>query len=269
MAVVTGAGRGQGRAHALSLAAEGAAVAVCDIASPIGTIPYPLATKDELEETVRLVEIAGGRCLGVVADIRDTAAVAGLVDQTLEAFGRIDILVANAGIMSAAPADRIVDEMWDDVIDTNLSGTFKCVRAVLPTMRNQRYGRIVVVSSMSGRHGNRNLAHYCASKFGIIGMAKAVALDVAEWGVTVNVLCPTSVNTPMLHNDTIYRLFCPDIESPALEDVLPRFAGQNPLKLPWMEPEVFSRAVLYLVEDPGFVTGSVLEVGAGASASLP
>jgi NAD(P)-dependent dehydrogenase (short-subunit alcohol dehydrogenase family) len=143
------------------------------------------------------------------------------------------------------------------------------VRAVLPVMRRQGYGRIVVTSSMSGRHGNRNLAHYCASKFGLIGMAKAVALDVAGTGITVNVMCPTAVNTPMLINDMTFALFCPDIEHPTLEDAKPRFAGQNPLGVPWMEPDTFTRAIIYLVTDPGFVTGSVLEVSAGASAALP
>jgi SDR family mycofactocin-dependent oxidoreductase len=269
VAIVTGAGRGQGRAHALALAAEGASVVVCDIAAQIDTVPFPLATKDELDETVALVEKTNVQCLGIVADIRDTDQVNSVVEQTLAAFGRIDILIANAAICTASPFEEITDQMWSDMIDTNLTGTFKCLRAVLPAMRSQRYGRIVVVSSMTGRHGNPNLAHYSSSKFAVIGLAKTLALEVAEEGITVNVMCPTSVNTPMLHNAMNYALFCPDIEHPTIDDVRPRFASLNPMRIPWIEPEIFSRAVMYLVTDPGFLTGTVHEVSAGISAQNP
>ncbi|HVX21434.1 MAG TPA: mycofactocin-coupled SDR family oxidoreductase [Acidimicrobiales bacterium] len=269
VAIVTGAGRGQGRSHAVALAGEGATVVACDLAAQIGSVPFPLASKADLDETVELVEGAGGRCVGVVADIRDTAQVASLVDGTLAELGRIDILVANAAICTSSPADRITDEGWSDMVDTNLTGTFKCIRAVLPTMKAQRYGRIVVVSSMAGRHGTQNLAHYCATKFGVIGLAKAVALEVAQTGITCNVMCPTSVNTPMVHNEMNYRLFCPDIDNPTIDDVRPRFAALNPMGVPWAEPDVFSRAVMYLVTDPGVMTGAVHEVGLGISATMP
>ncbi len=269
VAIVTGGGRGQGRADALALAAEGAAVVVADIAAQIDSATYPLATREDLDETVQLVEKAGGRCVGVVTDIRDTAQVTALVDRTLEAFGRIDILVANAGICTATAADQITDQGWADMVDTNLTGTFKCIRAVLPTMKAQQFGRIVVVSSMTGRHGNMNLAHYSATKFGVIGLAKSVALEVARTGITCNVMCPTSVNTPMVHNEANYKLFCPDIENPTIDDVRPRFAGLNPMGIPWAEPEVFARAILYLVTDPGVMTGTVHEVSLGISAGMP
>jgi SDR family mycofactocin-dependent oxidoreductase len=269
VALVTGGGRGQGRSHALALAAEGAAVVVCDIGGPIDSVPYPLASVDELNETVSLVEKAGGKCSGQIADIRDTAQVQAVVDRTLDEFGRLDILVANAAICTASPVEEITDEGWSDMIDTNLTGTFKCLRAVLPPMKAQRYGRVVVISSMAGRHGNPNLAHYCASKFGVIGLAKTAALEVAEMGITVNAICPTSVNTSIIHNDTIYGLFCPDIEHPTIDDVRPRFAMQNPMRVPWLEPEVISRTVLFLVTDDGYLTGTVQEVSAGLSAGMP
>jgi SDR family mycofactocin-dependent oxidoreductase len=269
VALVTGAGRGQGRAHALALAAEGAAVVVADIAAPIASVPFALSSKEDLDETVGLVTDAGGRCVGVVADIRDTAQVNGMVDTALETFGRLDILVANAGICISAPLDEITDEAWADVIDTNLTGTFKCLRAAVKPMKAQGFGRIVVVSSMTGRHGNPNLGHYSASKFAIIGLAKTLALEVAELGITVNVMCPTSVNTPMVHNDHNYRLFCPDIENPTIDDARPRFAALNPMRVPWIEPEIFSRAIVYLVTDPGYISGAVHEVGAGLSALMP
>jgi NAD(P)-dependent dehydrogenase (short-subunit alcohol dehydrogenase family) len=155
------------------------------------------------------------------------------------------------------------------MVDVNLTGTFKCVRAVIPHMQAKQYGRIVITSSMTGRHGNPNLSHYAATKFGVIGLAKTVALEVAQQGITVNVMCPTSVNTPMLHNEKNYRLFCPDIPEPTLEDVKPRFASLNPMGIPWIEPDVFARAILFLVTDPGYITGATLEVGAGISAQIP
>jgi SDR family mycofactocin-dependent oxidoreductase len=269
VALITGGGRGQGRAHALALAAEGASIVVCDIADDIRSIPFAMSSKADLEETVRQVKATGARCEGVVADIRDTAQVNALVEHTVSAFGRIDILVTNAGIYTTSQLGDISDESWNDMIDTNLTGTFKCLRAVLAPMLAQGFGRIVVVSSMAGRHGTANLSHYVASKFAVIGLAKSLALEVAEKGITVNVMCPTSVNTPMIHNATNYGLFCPEIENPTIDDVRPRFALLNPMRIPWMEPEVFSRAVLFLVTDPGFMTGTVLEVSAGISASMP
>src|SRR5262245_2696060 len=146
VALVTGAGRGQGRSHALALAAEGADIVVCDIAADIATVPYPLATKAGLDETVALVRDLGRRCVGLVADMRSTAEVAAVVDRAIAEFGKIDILVANHGVISYAPVDTTTDEMWQDVLDTNLTGAFKAVRAVLPHMRERDYGRIVVTA---------------------------------------------------------------------------------------------------------------------------
>lgn len=269
VAIVTGAARGQGRAHALALAAEGAKVVACDIAAQIDSVEFPMATPDDLNETVRLVTAAGGKALAVIADIRSTEQVEAMVAATIERFGGVDILVANAAICGSGPLEELTDTQWDDMLDVNLTGSFKCIRAVLPHMKQQGFGRIVVTSSMTGRHGNANLAHYAASKFGVIGMVKTVALEVAQTGVTVNVMCPTSVNTPMLHNEKNYRLFCPEIENPTIDDVRPRFASLNPMGIPWIEPEAFSRAVMFLITDPGYITGVTLEVGAGISAQIP
>jgi SDR family mycofactocin-dependent oxidoreductase len=269
VAIVTGGARGQGRSHALALAAAGADVSVWDIAAPIDTVPYPLAEPAELDETVQLVEQAGGQALGAVVDIRSTDQVEAATARTVERFGRVDILVANAGVCGYRKVTEITDDIWDDMIDTNLSGTFKCIRAVLPTMIDQAYGRIIVTSSGAGRGGAPNLAHYASTKWGIIGLTKTVALETAEQGITANVICPTTVHTPMVENEQNYRLFCPELDSPTLEDALPRFGTLNPMHKPWLEPEVVSRAVLYFAADDGSLSGTVLEVSLGASATRP
>jgi SDR family mycofactocin-dependent oxidoreductase len=269
VALVTGGGRGQGRAHALALANEGATVVVGDAPAATPDLPYALSSQTDLAETVRQVEAAGGRCTGVTLDVRDPARVQAVVDEAVDRFGRLDVLVANAGICEVVPLEAITDQRWDDMIATNLSGVFYCVRAVIPVMRRQRYGRVVVVSSLAGRRGSSNLVHYSATKFGVIGLAKSVAAEVMQEGITVNVLCPTTVSTPMVHNEANYRAFCPDLDHPTVDDVAPRFAALNPMRVPWLEPEVMARAMLHLVTDDGYVTGAVMEVGAGISAAMP
>lgn len=269
VAFVTGGGRGQGRAHALALAAEGAAVAVCDVPPPIGTIRYPLATADDLAETQRLLDAAGARSITFAADIRSRADMEGAVARCIDAFGQLDIVVANAGVCGFSPFEDMTDEQWDDMIGTNLTGTFHTVQAAVPHMKQRGYGRIIVTSSMSGRAGNRNLAHYSASKFGVIGMVKSIALELAGTGVTANVVCPSTTSSPMIHNDEWYGIFRPDLVAPTIDDVRPVFAELNPLGVPWLPPEAVADAVVYLARDPGYVTGSVLEVGLGLSATKP
>jgi SDR family mycofactocin-dependent oxidoreductase len=269
VALVTGGGRGQGRAHGLALAAEGATVVIGDAPDPVPELPYALSASADMAETVRQVEAAGGSCVSLPLDVRDPARVQAVVDDIDGRFGRLDILIANAGICEVIPLEAITDSRWDNMIATNLSGVFYCLRAVIPLMRRQRYGRVVVVSSLAGRRGSSNLSHYAATKFGVIGLAKSAAIEVMHDGITVNVLCPTTVSTPMVHNEANYRAFCPDLEQPSMEDVAPRFAALNPMRVPWLEPEVMARAMMHLVTDDGYVTGAVMEVGAGISASMP
>lgn len=267
VALVTGGARGQGRSHALALAAAGATVVVCDIAAQVPTVPYPMATPEDLDETVQLIGKAGGRGSAAVVDVRDSAAVTDLTERVVAEHGRLDILVANAGICSFSAVADLSDAVWQDTLATNLSGAFHCVRAALPHMVSQRYGRIVAISSGAGRSGMPNLGHYGASKWGLIGLVKTVAMETARQGITANVVCPTTVNTPMVLNDRTFTIFCPDIEHPTEEDVRPRMAATNPMREPWLEPEDVTRAVMYLVTDPGRTSGAVLEVSLGASAA--
>ncbi len=267
VALVTGAARGQGRAHAIALANEGADLIVTDLCADIGTVPYPLGTAAELAKTVSLVEATGQRCLSMPADIRDTAGIGLVVEAGIEAFGQIDICVANAGVTGYGKFHELDDDTWNDMIDVDLTGTFKTIRAVLPHMLERRYGRIIATSSMAGRMGNANLAHYVAAKWGVIGMVKSLAMEVANKGITVNAIAPAAVDTAMLHNEAMYKLFCPDMDAPTREDVTPRYQAMNRLGVAWMEPEEVSRAVLFVAADAASsMTGQVIEVSLGSSA---
>ncbi len=269
VAVVTGGARGQGRAHAVALAREGANVALWDIAAQIESVPYPLGTPEDLQETVNLVEKEGQRAVTVVTDIRSTPQVDRAIEQTVKELGPVDILVANAAVCGYRRFVEMSDDVWDDLIDTNLTGTFKTMRAVVPSMIARGYGRIIVTSSGAGRTGAPNLSHYVASKWGVIGLVKTVAIETATTGVTANVICPATVRTAMVENDQNYRLFCPDIPDPTLEDTLPRLATLNPMGKPWLEPEAIARAMLYFACDDGSLSGTVLEVSLGSAAYRP
>ena len=187
--------------------------------------------------------------------------------EAAERLGGLDIMVANAGVCGFGTFWEITDEMWDDMIATDLTGAFKTMRAAVPHMLERGYGRIVATSSMGGRAGNRNLAHYVAAKWGVIGLVKTLALEVARRGITVNAVCPATVDTPMVHNPAMYSLFCPGMDEPTRDDVRPIYEGMNPMQLPWLAPEDVAAAVLYLVsEEAGHVSGTALEVSAANSA---
>jgi SDR family mycofactocin-dependent oxidoreductase len=259
VALITGGARGQGRAHALALAAEGADIVAADAPRPMTDLTYPLGTEDDLRETAELVEELGRRCLPLAVDVRDSAQVSAAVEQTVTELGSLDIVVANAGVVSTGPLDEVSDIIWQQLLDTNLTGVFHTLRAAIPVMRRQRFGRIVVTSSMGGRMGIPELGAYNATKWGVIGMAKSAALEVAKEGITINVVCPTTTQTPMVQ---------PAGGDDIPDDLVRRMMRANPIPQPWIQPEDVSRGVLYLVTDRGVVTGSVLEIGLGGSARI-
>lgn len=268
VAIITGGARGQGRAHAVALASLGARVVVCDVPGPMTTVPYALGTAEELAETVAIARKAGGAGIAVQADVRRGEDVARVVDAAIGEFGQVDILVANAGIATQAKLWEISDEAWRELIETNLTGVFHSLRAVVPHMRARRYGRIVITSSLGGRTGLPSISHYSASKWGVIGLAKSLALEVVNDGITVNVVCPTTVRTPMVLNEATYRLFAPEVGELTDEVIAERFRAHHPIPRAWVEPEDVAREVVHLVTEGGNITGAVVEIGLGLSARM-
>ena len=262
VALIMGGARGQGRSHALTLAHEGADIVVGDIAEQLSTVPYPMPTPEELDETARLVEDLGRRCLAVKADVGDEAQMDTVVGRALSEFGWVDILVANAGIASYAPAWELTREQWDEVLRVDLTGVWESCRAVIPHMIERGEGNIVCTSSIAGLRGIANAAHYVSAKHGVIGLVKALAIDLAQFNIRVNALCPTNVQTPILENDAVFRLFDP--EGGDRETVLARMRELNLLETPWIQPEDVSNALLFLVSDDArWLTGVALPVDAG------
>lgn len=268
--LITGGARGQGRSHALVFAREGAAgIIACDVAEQHGspTVPYPLATGEDLFETARLVESVGGKCLALKADVRSSAQMRGVVERAVSEFGRVDVLLANAGIESFGAAHELTEEEWDEMLAVNLTGVWKSCRAVVPHMIERESGAIVITSSIAGLKGLGNQAHYCAAKHGVVGLMRSLAIELAPHGVRVNTIHPSSVDTPIIKNQAMYTLFSGGDPDAKLEEVTPAFRSLNLLNTPWMQPEDISNALLWLASDEArYVTGSTLTVDAGLMA---
>lgn len=267
VAFITGGGRGQGRSHALALARQGAHIAISDIAAPIGSVNYPLSSEEDLEETRRLVEKEGVRCVTEVFDVRDDEALAGFVERTVSELGSLDLAIANAGISSAGVAlDQMTNADWNDMIGVDLTGVFYTIRAVAPTMKRQHFGRIVATTSMMGRQGCGYMAHYCAAKWGVIGLVKSAALELAPFGITVNAVAPGNINTGMVVNDAMLNALSGGKPGAVFDDVLPILGALHAIPEPLLEPEEVSHAVLFLLSDQArYMTGAVMDVSAGNS----
>jgi len=265
VAFITGAARGQGRSHAVKLASEGANIIAVDRCAPIENAPYDMGTREDLDETVRLVEEAGGKIIARVADVRDLDALTAVVDEGVETFGRLDIIIANAGIVTYdALADMGADK-WQEMIDINLTGVWKTVRAGVQHMiKGGNGGAIVLTSSTAGLRTYDSIGHYVAAKHGVTGLAKTLASELGQHNIRVNSIHPTNVNTPMLVNPGTLKMFRPDLEDPQVEDAIDSFGAVHVLPTPWVEPEDVSNAILFLVSDEGrFVSGSQFSIDAG------
>lgn len=269
VAFVTGAARGQGRAYAVRLAQEGADVIISDICAPVSpTIPYPGATPDDLAETVRLIEAEGRKVLARQVDIRDDAAVRTLVADGIEQFGRLDVLVANAGVLSWGRLWELTDDQWNSVIDVNLTGTWRTLRAVIPAMIEAgNGGSIIIVSSSGGLKATPGNGHYAASKHGLTAMTNTLALELGEYSIRVNSIHPYSIATPMIENDAMMAILSAHpsyLNSFAAMPYQPPAKGSSAKRSDFMTAEEAAEVVVWLAGDNSSVlSGSQIVVDRG------
>jgi (+)-trans-carveol dehydrogenase len=267
VAFITGAARGQGRSHAVRLAQEGADIIAVDLCAQVASVPYPMATPQDLDQTVKEVEALDRRIVATQVDVRDYDALKQALDDGVAQLGRLDIVSANAGIVSYGRAEELAEQTWQDVIDTDLTGEWHAAKAAIPHLRaGGRGGSIILTSSDAGLKASQNLAHYVAAKHGVIGLMRTLALELAPDFIRVNALAPTTVDTPMVMNEATYRLFRPDLENPTADDMAGPATALNVLPIPWVEPVDISNALVFLASDQArYVTGVVLPVDAGAA----
>ncbi|MBF6518270.1 mycofactocin-coupled SDR family oxidoreductase [Nocardia cyriacigeorgica] len=253
VALVTGAGRGMGRTHCRRLAEEGADIIALDLAG----------SADDLTVTAREVEALGRRCVTGFADVRDQAALDAAVAEGADRLGRLDVIVANAGIYAdLGPSWELTDAAWQRTLDINLTGVWHTVRAGAPYLPNG--ASIVIVSSTNGLKGGANAAHYSASKHAVVGLARTLANEMGPLGIRVNTVHPGSVGTPMILNESVFAKLRPDLANPTEADAAEALAQRNLLPVPWVDPVDISNAVVFLASDESrYVTGTQLVVDAG------
>lgn len=271
--LITGAGQGQGRSHAQLLAEEGADIVAIDICKPYPErVRYPAATADDLDETRKLVEKAGGRCLTIQADVRDAAAMEAAAAQAVDEFGRLDAVLANAGVITFHEEGSlgISPEIFDLIVDTNLKGVFNTIRATAPHLIKAGGGSMVLTSSVAGLKGQVPYAHYVASKHGVVGLMKAFANELAPHRIRVNTIHPTGVVTAMGGDPGVPDLamsmplfalgaanMLPDLDTPPDAEYSP---------VPALMPGEISKSVLFLLSDDArYITGVQLPVDAGST----
>jgi NAD(P)-dependent dehydrogenase (short-subunit alcohol dehydrogenase family) len=273
VAVVTGAARGIGRAIAVELAANGADVVALDIAGPVSTASNAVpATPEELAETVKQIQVYGRRSQAIRADIRNIDALRAAANQVEQQFGKIDIVVADAAIQRWKPLLEMDDADWRDVIDNNLNGTANTIRAFAPKMVARNKGRIIVLSSMQGKHGTKDAASYSASKWGILGLMKSAALELGQYNITVNAIIPGLVDTALTRYETRLRESMAENgqkppDSPTPQQAWDVRSPTVPMKVGWLQPDDISPVAVFLASDAAnLVTGAEYEVTAGDSA---
>ncbi|XVQ14955.1 mycofactocin-coupled SDR family oxidoreductase [Spirillospora sp. CA-255316] len=267
VAFISGAARGQGRSHAIALAKEGADIIAIDICADMPSIPSPLGTEAELQETVNLVEKLGRRIIATKVDVRDRTGVRAAMDAGVAELGRLDIVLANAAVMTPCAAEDISEEVWNAVIGTNLGGVFFTAQAAIPHLkRNENGGSIVLTSSTAGEIGLPNLAHYVAAKHGVIGLTKTLANELGAFNIRVNAVLPTSVRTGMIDNEATVALFDPAGETDGtMEAVQDSYAAVQVLPFPWLDAQDVTDLVMFLVSDEAKrITGSSMRVDGGA-----
>ena len=263
---ISGVARGQGRNHAVAFAGQGADIIGVDLCEDLTWTGYPGATKDDLLETARLVEAAGGTAHLEVADVRDYRLTRDALLRGVERLGRLDVILANAGSYAPMPVQHVSVESWKETVEVNLTGAFHTVKAGIRTMVEQGGGgAIVITSSTAGLKGFYGAPAYNAAKHGVVGLMRSLALELAPNRIRVNSVHPTSVATPMIMNDVFPRMVRADLEDPGLDDVVGFLREQQPLDVPWIESDDVTNAILWLCSDEArYVTGAALPIDAGA-----
>jgi (+)-trans-carveol dehydrogenase len=268
VAFITGAARGQGRSHAVRLAEEGADIIAIDLCGPVEGLGYPPATPEDLAETVKAVEALDRRIIAEEVDVRDTDGLARVAARGVAEFGRLDIVSANAGIGSYPhPILEIPQSQWDDMLAINLTGVWNTARATAPhIIDGGRGGAIVITSSAASLKAYPNVGHYVAAKHGVVGLMRTLAAELGPHNIRVTNIAPTQVATPMILNDFSYKLFCPDLENPTLEDFKAVSQSMHMLPTPWAEAVDISNALLFLASDEArYITAITLPVDAGVT----
>lgn len=265
--VVSGAGRGQGRSHAVGFAAEGARVVGFDICADLPSSSIPLSSEQDLAQTEKAVRDAGGDIVTVTADVRSSDEVAEVFAQARRRFGRVDVVVANAGILGhLAPTWEIDDDVYQDVVDVDLVGAWRVVKhGVRAMLDGQVRGCVLVTGSGASTKGSANLAPYVAAKHGLVGLVRTAARELGPHGIRVNLVTPGNVRTAMLVNEPVYRVYFPERDDlPSDAEFSERAAGLNPMGHAFVEPEDVTRTMMYLASDEAkFITGAVIPVDSG------
>ncbi len=266
VALITGAARGIGRATAVELARLGANIVLLDIADPKGVeniYGYRLANREELNEAVRLVAAEGRKAIPIVADVRSLDAMKEAVNTAVSQLGRVDILVASAGIAIWSPFAQMKPEQWQRVVDVNLTGVANSMWAVIPQMQKQKSGKIITLTSIGGRTGVPGASNYSSTKWAVIGLTKSTALELGKDNITVNAVAPTAVNTPLYRSEGQYK----STGMSSFADQDRAMLGYHSLPIPAVEPEDIAKAISFLASDEArYISGMVLDVAAGGNA---
>jgi SDR family mycofactocin-dependent oxidoreductase len=264
VALITGGSRGQGRAHAVTCAREGADVIIMDIAAQMGTVTYKMASQADLDETVSQVEAYDKRALALKADVRSQPQLDQAVARGIAEFAKIDILIANAGIWTRAPFWELSEDQWDEMIGVNLTGVWKSAKAVTPHMIGRQSGSIVITSSTNGLEPGLNYAHYVAAKHGVIGLMKNIALELAPYGIRCNSISPGAIKTPMTDQQGAWDMYAGHPGGTEMDMVEAGYHFGALKGTTFMPPQVIADTALYLNSDlAAAVTGVTIPVDAG------
>ncbi|OLT06624.1 oxidoreductase [Pseudonocardia sp. CNS-004] len=264
VAFITGGARGQGRAHALRLAEEGADIVIVDLEDQVATVPYDLARDGDLDETAALVEKLDRRAVAVKADVRDQSQLDAAVAEGLAAFGQLDIVCANAGIWSRAPLHELTENAWQDMIDINLTGVWRTIKATVPHLIERRQGSIIVTGSTNAVRGGPGYAHYVSAKHGVMGLMKSAALEYGVFGIRVNAVCPGFVDSKMTDWQGCYEMTTGRPDGTRQEHMRAAHHSTALADVGMLAPGAISEGVLWLASDESrFVTGAIVPVDAG------